>query len=246
MTDENVRWYTEVERRLRALETGQRAVQTALRGGLIRFQPTDPDIDHPSINVGAGQGDDAGIAMFDSAGDQYFGVGSFNGAGILVVYAGQIAFVAPAGDVSTVSIVDGVTFSPLIPCAWQKDSLAVVDAAARPTTSSASYVTLWRTYLPCMSGGLRTWVKAVPGAGNTMSVRITAEVIGGSAVDVVEQTGMTTATDIDSQWAIPDSVLSPAADPIGRLLILKIEALRSAGASAVAVAPQLPALNWVI
>lgn len=235
------RRFADYDRRLRALESAPRAPQTSLRGGRITFKPTDPDMESPSITVGAGAGDDAGLAMFDADGIQFFGAGSFSGRGVVV-------FFAPNGG-ETLVVDDGIMIRPLVSCAWQQDPSAGIDALGRPTTTSASYVMLWRTYLPCLSGGVATMFAAAPGAGNTMDVRIRAEVVAGGTGSgpqtVVEQLAITVTTDINGDWAIPDAVLIPAADPIGALLVLTLEARRTAGAGAVTAAPYLPVVNWV-
>jgi len=247
MADETARWMAEVERRLRALETGQRATKTSLRGGQLLFKPKTEAAEYPFIQVGAGEGDDAGIAMFDDLGQQFFGVGSFNGDGVFVIYKGLVSLSNPSGAASAWSIMDGVTYGPLIPSAWVNDVGAGKDTLGRPTTTSASYVTLLRSYLPCLSGGIKGRFSVAPGSGNTMSWRIRAEVIGGTGPQtIVEQTGITVTTDVDSQWDIPDTLVTPNGTPIGHLLILTVDALRSAGSTAVALGAYTPVVNWVM
>ena len=229
----------DMKRRLHALETAPRATKTSVSGGYTRWLP--PEGEHPGIYIGGGGGTDVGISGYDVDGNQWLGAGAFNGRGRFHV-AGPI----PSSSSQTIDVVDGQFFAPLFATAWQTDTNVNIDTQGRPTVTSSTFTTLWRTVIPCTTKSLNSWVVVYPGVGQNAECRINAQVFGQTAsVQLALETGITSTAAIIGPWVIPAGIMDDGtSSPIGHLMEVEIDLRRTSGANPVAVAPQWPVIAW--
>lgn len=236
------KWMRDVDNQLRKLATAARANKTDVRNGFTSWKTSTGD--SPRVTIGAdAEDDDVAIWCYPSGaggGNMYFGT-SDSGA------SAQFRVSNPDGGDRVLNVYRGRMYNPLIATAWQQHTNVIIDNRGRPTTTSGTYDTLWRAFLPCTSGGIFTQVDVFPGIGQTCDVRIAARQAGtvDSFVQVADVTGLTSTGALAGAWAIPDSVVSPARSPIGVLLELVVQVRRTAGSDPIAVAPY-PVTNWVV
>jgi hypothetical protein len=235
----------ELERRLRALETAPRASHTSIRNGSTRWLST-ADGDLPNVRIGSTE---------DTGGDPAFEVTNEDGP-FSDIYIGTSAgrgradFYNPDKTGIVLRYDDGRLRAPQPSCAWQRYIGAAMDAVGASTTTSGTYVDLWYAVLGVGGDQIDGTIDVIPDGGTTGACRVMAQAVGGISISgkvpsattqqVVEQTGITVSTVMAGPWTIPDTIWNPASDVAGTVVMLTIQALRSAGAGLVHVAPRFP------
>lgn len=232
-----------LERQIRTLATAARANFTDVRGGYTRWLLSNGS-NTPSVRIGAAAGDaDVGIWVNDDDGAVvgYFGTAGGKGGRLNLPNDDQSA--------SALVIDGGKMYAPLISCAWQKDpAFTDYSASGYAVTADSAYERMWTALLPVTSGGIVSSVRVSFAVGGiTADVRLRASAYpSGTPVVLTEEEFTSSGFLAGSPWTIPDTILDPAASPIGQLVMLEVHARVTAGGGSVFVAPDLPVANWVV
>lgn len=230
----------ETERRLHALETAPRANRTSVRGGFTRWM-LEGEVENPKLFIG---GDDGGEDVSLRLNDEDGGPAEI----FLGTAAGRGAFyiLNDDGTVPVFQVFDGKMLSPLLSCAWQSDHAHTIDTFGRPVITGGSYERVWASYLAITTGQIFSNIFVNLGAGVTSAaVRIQATSPGEATQTVFEQTGITVSGFLaGAPWTVPDSIVSPAASPVGQVVVLQLEGKVTGGAGDLAVAPVEPVRNF--
>lgn len=221
----------DLRRRVHALETAPRVGYTSARGAGTRWYPESGNLPYLYIGDLAGDGE-VGLWIVDGDGNYKLFIGTVNGDAAAIVYS-------PGGQ-AQLHVDDGEMIAPRLPAAWVRGTNVTADASGRPTTTSATYVELWRSLVWCGRASLNTYID-VYNAASTSSVKIVATEFGTAHADVtvVEQTGLTGTALVFGPWTVPNI---GGSSPMGRLLDVRIHARRTAGGDAIAVAPRIPVI----
>lgn len=234
----------DLDRRLRALETGQRGPSTSIQGGAMRVLTADAE--HPSLSYGSAfeGSDDIALVVTNEDGTPCIEIGTSGGRA-------RVVLINPDNTGAVVAYTDGQLQAPLPACSWQRFVGAPMDAVGMSTTNSATYVDLWYAALALGDDQIHGAIDVVPDGGVTGDVKIVAQVAAGVLItakspngtpqQVVEQTGINTSTVVTGPWTVPETIWIPTSSPAGALTLFTIQARVTAGAGSIHVAPRWPA-----
>jgi hypothetical protein len=220
----------DLQRRLEALETGQRAKRTSVRGGLLRVLDLDGNL------VGEfGRRDDGqvGLYIYDDTGAQVVALGEIGAGEYGIDIASGGRSMLRADSTGGMSI-------PVFPLSWIGNPAEPVDGNGRKTTTSATFSALWRSHRAFAFGDQFGYnFNFVCAGGTTGDWQITCVEIGGSSpVVIASGAGLTGSSNALGIVTIPPSATISGTDAVlGRNFNFQLEMRRTAGAGTVAAAP---------
>lgn len=233
----------DLQRRIRALETAPRASHTTMRAGAIAYRGLTAE--HAAIVInGSFTGVDSAMRINteDDVNRAYFGTLSSGDHAVLLLDNPD-----KSGTVFNWSSSIGLN-GPYGIGPWAKNPTQPIDALGITVTSSGSFEVGYRTLIYCTTPTVSVDYFVQLAGPTSAEVRLTAAVqhddrgshSPASSQAVFTRTVTSTSTYLD-EAAIPASIWSPAASPVGTIVKLELTCRVAGGAGNVSWAPVLPA-----
>jgi len=232
----------DLKRRLHALETAPQSNIVSLLDGQFRFRTVSNENVQTLMGTDI-EGDDIGFWTFvDDGGDlamrAYLGTGSNGLDGHLAINNRDGRGIIYALSVTGLQ-------RPVIPCPWVKNPPTAIDTTTGSArTASASYDTMYRTYLNCQTHVYHRWSIDLQAGVTSVAFKLTGQDTfnGGIETTIYEQTGITADGNIEQNTALP-ALAADGLSIVGEVIELRAYLRITGGAGNATLAPLWPAIH---
>ena len=231
----------DLRRRLHALETAPQSNIVSLLDGQFRFRTSLNENVQAFMSVDS-EGDDIGFWSYvDDGGTAaeraYLGTATDGLDARLVIYNRDGRRVLDAISAAGLQ-------RPVVPVPWVKNPAAPVDATTGSArTSSASYDTLYRSYLNCSTHVYHRWAIDLQAGVTAVAFKLTGQDTfnGGVETTIYEQTGITADGNIEQNTALP-VLAADGLSIVGEVIEVRAYLRITGGAGNATLAPIWPTI----
>jgi hypothetical protein len=231
----------DIQRRIAALESAPRSNFTTIRGGNTSWKAgiSDPAAVAISADI---TGADVAIYLSDNAENRGYLGTIATGTAVAVYLDNPDKSHRVFSYVSTSGLLGPYGTGP-----WTKNPSQTINSLGNPTTTSGTSQVGWRTLLYVTSADFELQYYVDLGGATSAEISVTADAYVADRTSGTPNSSQTLFTRTVSSTgaytnagSIPNTLWTPAANPVGSLLRLEFKARVSGGAGTISWAPTLP------